>query len=207
MNSINKKFNNIEDLNSKIFEEILSVIEINKSSNLVLSGGNSPRHLFKMIAQHKKYFKEATFLMSDERIVNIDDLNSNEGEFIRLSNISRYNLISLHDERIAQKLKNFTTYDIAILGMGEDGHFASIFPNCSNTSKALNSHNNIVIFQDEHLNFSRVTLSLNEILKAKKIILIASSKNKQSILKHESGLPIHYLLKRSSNTLSIFNCD
>ena len=144
---------------------------------------------------------------SDERIVNIDDLNSNEGEFIRLSNISRDNLISLHDEGIAKKLKNFTNYDIAILGMGEDGHFASIFPNCSNTSKALNSHNNIVIFQDEHLNFSRVTLSLNEILKAKKIILIASSKNKQSILKHESGLPIHYLLKRSSNKLSIFYCD
>ena len=112
MNSINKKFNNIEDLNSKIFEEILSVIEINKSSNLVLSGGNSPRHLFKMIAQHKKYFKEATFLMSDERIVNIDDLNSNEGEFIRLSNISRDNLISLHDREIAQKLKNIKTYDI-----------------------------------------------------------------------------------------------
>ena len=115
MNSINKKFNNIEDLNSNIFEELLSVMEVNKSANLILSGGNSPRHLFKMIAQHKKYFKEATFLMSDERIVNIDDLNSNEGEFIRLSNISRDNLISLHDERIAQKLKNFTTYDIACL--------------------------------------------------------------------------------------------
>lgn len=182
-------------------------MEVNKSSNFVLSGGNSPRYLFKMISQNKKYFKEATFLMSDERIVNIDDLNSNEGEFIRLSNISRDNLISLHDEGIAKKLKNFTNYDIAILGMGEDGHFASIFPNCSNTSKALNSHNSIVIFQDEHLNFSRITLSLNEILKAKKIILIASSKNKQSILKHESGLPIHYLLKRSSNKLSIFNCD
>ena len=207
MNSINKKFNNIEDLNSNIFEEILSVMEVNKSSNLILSGGNSPRYLFKMISQNKKYFKEATFLMSDERIVNIDDLNSNEGEFIRLSDISRDNLISLHDEGIAQKLKNFTNYDIAILGMGEDGHFASIFPNCSNTSKALNSHNNIVFFQDEHLNFSRVTLSLNEILKAKKIILIASSKNKQSILKHESGLPIHYLLERSSNKLSIFSCD
>ena len=106
MNSINKKFNNIEDLNSNIFEEILSVMEVNKSSNLILSGGNSPRYLFKMISQNKKYFKEATFLMSDERVVNIDDLNSNEGEFIRLSNISRDNLISLHDEAIAKKLKS-----------------------------------------------------------------------------------------------------
>ena len=207
MNSINKKFNNIEDLNSNIFEEILSVMEVNKSSNLILSGGNSPRYLFKMISQNKEYFKEATFLMSDERIVDTADPNSNEGEFIRFSTISRDNLISLHDRAITQKLKNISSYDIAILGMGEDGHFASIFPDCKNTSKALNSDNNLIEFDDAHLNFSRKSLSLNEILKSKKIILIASSKTKQSILKYQRGLPVHYLLKRSSNRLCIFSCD
>ena len=207
MNLINKKFETIEDLNSKIFEEILSVIEVNKRSRFILSGGNSPRRLFKIISQNNKNFKEATFLMSDERIVNIDDQNSNEGEFIRLSNIPKDNLISLHDKWITKKLKNIISYEIAILGMGEDGHFASIFPDCTNTSKALNSQNNIVLFEDEHLNFSRITLSLNEILKSKKIILIASSKIKQSVLKQQNGLPIHDLLKRSSNRLSIFSCD
>ncbi len=207
MNLINRKFETIEDLNSKIFEEIQSVIEVNKRSHFILSGGNSPRHLFKIISQNKKNFKEATFLMSDERIVNIDDQNSNEGEFIRLSNIPKDNLISLHDKWITKKLKNIISYEIAILGMGEDGHFASIFPDCTNTSKALNSQNNIVLFEDEHLNFSRITLSLNEILKSKKIILIASSKIKQSVLKQQNGLPIHDLLKRSSNRLSIFSCD
>ncbi len=207
MNLINKKFETIEDLNSKIFEEILSVIEVNKRSRFILSGGNSPRHLFKIISQNKKNFKEATFLMSDERIVNIDDQNSNEGEFIRLSNIPKDNLISLHDKWITKKLKNIISYEIAILGMGEDGHFASIFPDCINTSKALNSQNNIILFEDEHLNFSRITLSLNEILKSKKIILIASSKNKQYVLEQQNGLPIHDLLKKSSKRLSIFSCD
>ena len=207
MNLINKKFKKIEDLNSNIFEEILSTIEVNKSPNLILSGGNSPIYLFKIISQNKKYFKKATFLMSDERIVDTEDPNSNEGEFIRLSNISRDNLISLHDKRITQKLKNIKSYDIAIVGMGEDGHFASIFPDCKNTSKALNSENNLVEFEDEHLNFSRISLSLNEILKSKKIILIASSKTKQKIIKYQSGLPVHYLLERSSNRLSIFSCD
>ena len=207
MNLINRKFETIEDLNSKIFEEIQSVIEVNKRSHFILSGGNSPRHLFKIISQNKKNFKEATFLMSDERIVNRDDQNSNEGEFIRLSNIPKDNLISLHDKWITNKLKNIISYEIAILGMGEDGHFASIFPDCTNTSKALNSQNNIVLFEDEHLNFSRITLSLNEILKSKKIILIASSKIKQSVLKQQNGLPIHDLLKRSSKKLSIFSCD
>ena len=207
MNLINKRFKTIEDLNSKIFEEILSIIKANNRSLFILSGGNSPRQLFKIISQNKKNFKEATFLMSDERIVDVEDPNSNEGEFIRFSNISRYNLISLHDREITQKLKNISSYDIAILGMGGDGHFASIFPDCINTSEALNSKKNVVSFEDAHLNFSRKSLSLNEILKSKKIILIASSKSKQLVLKHQSGLPIHDLLKRSSSKITIFNCD
>ena len=61
MNLINKKFKTIEDLNSNIFKEILSLMEVNKSPHLILSGGNSPRHLFKIISQNKKYFKMATF--------------------------------------------------------------------------------------------------------------------------------------------------
>ena len=204
---INKKFKTLEDLNSKIFEEILSLIGVKKSSNLILSGGNSPRYLFKSISQNKRYFNEATFLMSDERVVDIEDPFSNEGEFIKLSNISNDNLISLRDKEIIQKLNNISSYEIAILGMGEDGHFASIFPNCINTSSALNSQNKIVAFEDKHLDYPRISLSLNEILKAEKIILIASSKRKQSTLRDKKDLPIHHLLQRASYKLSIFNCD
>ena len=91
--------------------------------------------------------------------------------------------------------------------MGIDGHFASIFPNCKNTSFALNSKQAIISFEDKHLNFMRISLSLNEILKSKKIILIASSYEKQEILKDQAGLPIHQLLKKASNKLSIFNCN
>ena len=101
---INKKFNSLQDLNSAIFEEILSLIEVKKDSRLILSGGNSPRYLFRSISQNKKYFNEASFLMSDERVVDFEDPCSNEGEFIRLSNISNNNLVSLRDKEIIQKL-------------------------------------------------------------------------------------------------------
>ena len=120
MNLINKRFKTIEDLNSKIFEEILSIIKANNRSLFILSGGNSPRHLFKIISQNKKNFKEATFLMSDERLVNIEDQNSNEGEFIRLSNISKNNLISLHDKKIAHKLKDIKCPFLIIHGVKDE---------------------------------------------------------------------------------------
>ena len=44
------------------------------------------------------------------------------------------------------------------------------FPDCINTSSALNSQNKIVAFEDKHLDYPRISLSLNEILKAGKII-------------------------------------
>jgi len=207
VNLINKKFNTLDDLNNKIFEKLLALLKTECCPFFILSGGNSPRPLFRRISQHKECFKKTIFLMSDERIVDIEDSESNEGEFLRLSNISKDNLISLRSKKIIQKLNDISSYDLAVLGMGDDGHFASIFPDCLNTSEAISSQNNIISFEDEHLNFARISLSLNEILKAKKIILIASSKNKQTILSDNKGLPVHHLLKKSSNKIFIFSCD
>ena len=207
MNLINKKFKSLDDLNEDIFEELLALLKMHSSPCFILSGGNSPRPLFRRIYQHNEYFKKAIFVMSDERVVDIENSSSNEGEFLRLSNITKDNLISLRNKKIIQKLNDISSYDLAVLGMGDDGHFASIFPDCLNTSEAINSQNNIISFKDEHLDFERISLSLNEILKAKKIILIASSKNKQSILTDKKSLPVHHLLNKSSNKIFIFSCD
>ena len=207
MNLINKKFKTLDDLNEHIYEELLALLKMHSSPCFILSGGNSPRSLFRRISQHNEYFKKAIFVMSDERVVDIENSSSNEGEFLRLSNIAKDNLISLRNKKIIQKLNNISSYDLAVLGMGDDGHFASIFPDCLNTFDAINSQNNIISFEDEHLDFDRISLSLNEILKAKKIILIASSKNKQFILSNNKGLPVHHLLNKSPNKIFIFSCD
>ena len=207
MNLINKKFKSIEHLNAEIFEEILAIIKIKNSPYFILSGGNSPKYLFQNISKNPNYFNLSTFLMSDERIVEIEDSYSNEGEFLRISNIPKENLISLRGNKIKSKLNNISSYDLSVLGMGIDGHFASIFPNCKNTSLALNSKQCTISFKDKHLNFKRISLSLNEILKSKKIILIASSSEKQAVLKDQAALPVHQLLKKASNKLSIFKCN
>ena len=207
MNLINKRFETLQDLNSRIFEEILSITKAEKRPKIILSGGNSPKMLFKLISKNLHYFDNTTFLMSDERIVDIKNPNSNEGDFLRISNISKEKLISLRDKNLIQKIKHISSYDLSVLGMGEDGHFASIFPNCINTNLALNSKKRIISFDDNHLSFMRISLSLHEILKSKKIILIASSLDKQALLNDQIELPIHQLLKKASNKLLIFNCN
>ena len=59
MNLINKKFKSLDDLNEDIFEELLALLKMHSSPCFILSGGNSPRPLFRKISQHNEYFKKA----------------------------------------------------------------------------------------------------------------------------------------------------
>ena len=86
-----------------------------------------------------------------------------------------------------------------------------MFPNMSNLEEALNSSRILLKVFDNYPDVERLTLSLNEILKAKKIILLATNKTKINLLKKKrespSYLPIDYLLKRAEDKISIFTTE
>ena len=116
MNTINKRFKSLEDLNLRIFNEILAIVKAKNNPCFILSGGNSPKYLFKSISHNLRYFNQSTFLMSDERVVDYDDPNSNEGEFLRLSNVPNGNFVSLRDKKVIPKLSDASDGDQEVLG-------------------------------------------------------------------------------------------
>ncbi len=118
--------------------------------NIALSGGNTPRKLFKILASDfgsKIQWKRIHFWWGDERCVPPDDHQSN----FKLASDFLFSKISIPEENIhrikgennpEEEAHRYTheidshlnyrgenpVFDLVILGLGEDGHTASIFP-------------------------------------------------------------------------------
>lgn len=202
---IEKKLNEISLINAFI-DQLKKDISISKKKNerfsFVLTGGKSPVKLYKKLAKSKIDWSSVDLFWGDERHVSNKSKNSNYklayDTFIKKIKIKKSNLykIDTNDNlnNSAQKYKrkiinyfrnNKNFFDCVLLGMGEDGHIASIFPN----SKLIKEK--FVVKAVKRKDFNRITLSLNIINKSKKIILWLNSKFKSKIFDKYKRLGKH----------------
>ena len=164
--------------------------------SFVLTGGDSPIRLYKNLAKEKNInWKKVDFFIGDERYVNESSKNSNIkmckrfllGK-IKILNNQIYkistNHLSLNDATIdyEKKLKKYffhkkVIFDLVLLGIGKDGHVASLFKN--NINKKNNKNVSFIKKND----FSRITLTLKCLNNSRAIFLWAPGKEKSNIVK------------------------
>ena len=202
---IEKKLNEITLINTFI-DQLKKDISISKKKNerfsFVLTGGKSPIKLYKKLAKSKIDWSSVDLFWGDERHVSNKSKNSNYklayDTFIKKIKIKKTNLYKIDTNNnlnnSAQKYKrkiinyfrnNKNFFDCVLLGMGEDGHIASIFPN----SKLIKEK--FIVKAVKRKDFNRITLSLNIINKSKKIILWLNSKFKSKIFDKYKRLGKH----------------
>ena len=106
-----------------------------------------------------------------------------------------------YEKKIKKYFKNKKiSFDLILLGMGNDGHIASIFPEKINFK--VKKITGFVIRKD----FKRITLNLNTINKSKKIFLWLNNKKKSIIYKKlilKKLIPVNYLKKSSTTIFSV----
>lgn len=223
-----KFFEKEEDFNDSVAQEIVSNMtkfqESNGVFNFGLSGGNSPLGIFDSMIRMTKAdaikWEKTHFFWIDERGVAPDHQDSNFGVafnyFLKDHDVGGlYRMKGELDPRIAaekyestlvEKLplndKGVPMLDVALIGMGIDGHVASIFPQ----SSALSSTGWVYGDFIENVGMNRITLTLPALNAVRKRIFIIKGQEKLNLLKEMADLesykyPMQYLLNRNEKDL------
>jgi 6-phosphogluconolactonase len=216
MNKINI-FESENDLAEKFCIEFFKMadeqIAFGKFFNVALSGGNTPSIVFRKIADDFQYridWRGVRFFWSDERCVPPGDPQSNYGSAKKLlfdripvpeENIFRISGEMEPDEeaeRYSEQLVKLGIhhFDLAILGLGEDGHIASIF---RNDLALFNSRELFTTTYHPETLRIRITATGSLINRSKRIILLVAGSRKSSILDKIIGKRDDYLNYPAAN--------
>lgn len=210
---------NHTDASLKLGEEIISKIRMlikqKGRATVLLSGGNTPKKLYQYLDRNLKNRELVTFGLVDERFVSLDHSKSNE-KMIKDAFQNSIKLIGMvqQSDNYEQNLKlvneqyqrNFSEIDICILGMGKDGHYASIFPNDKNSTLAEvdqspKLHNTSAPVSPEN----RITCNSVLLKKSNYKYLLILDKNKLDIVQsNEQILPIQRFLKNNPKTVVFY---
>jgi 6-phosphogluconolactonase len=172
----------------------LIINEINKSKKnsftIGLSGGSTPKITYSLLKNDIQDLSKIIFWTVDERWVPRDDEYSNQkmlNSFFADSTakILEVEYSGLSAERDANKYatkleNNITNFDTVILGVGEDGHIASLFPD----TVAVNDTENFYVSNEVNiLSKWRVTATFKLLKEVDNVYLLVTGNNKKEILK------------------------
>lgn len=187
---------------------------------LAVSGGKSPIALFERLREQALDWRSVTVILVDERCVPHDHADSNtalvrqhllqgpaaaahfvpffedmpEGE---LSDAALTALAQTAQQRLAALP---WPLDVGILGMGEDGHTASLFPHAPGLEQALSSHNSVAWVRPSTAPHARLTLTLHALRSARELHLSIAGEAKRAVLaRAQAGIvadhPVSYVLQ------------
>ncbi|QIM67188.1 6-phosphogluconolactonase [Mannheimia granulomatis] len=192
----------------QIAQEFVEYSQQNRPVHISLSGGSTPKLLFKTLAQSpfntEIQWQNLHFWWGDDRMVHPTDSESNYGEVQKLLfdhiEIPAENIHRIRgEESVEQELARFSQeltacvpnleFDWIILGMGNDGHTASLFPNQTDFA----DQNVAVIAKHPETGQIRISKTALLIEKAKRITYLVTGAAKAEILKEIQTTPAENL--------------
>lgn len=198
-----------------INKRLRSLLDTKVRISVALPGGSTPMPILQSLAQANLDWSRIDFYQTDERLVPIEEKANNYRSLsntffsqINSNSFPMYTGKKSPEKSCADYTKelekiglynNTPRFDLIILGMGEDGHIASLFPN----SSLLNEQNKWVALDTKKRNGSfRMTLCFSVLLNALETIILVKGNNKLRLIEDKrarKNLPVDKLFRENKN--------
>jgi 6-phosphogluconolactonase len=206
---------------SRIAELLKVRLDQQAETSLVVSGGSTPFACFEALAGKPLEWQRVQVLLSDERWVAADHEDSNErlarerllvGEAAaaRLQPVFRQGVTpEARCEELQEPLPALP-FAAALIGMGTDGHFASLFPDAPNLDQGLDVESGylylpVTTAASPH---PRVSMTLAAISRSDEILLLMFGDEKLALYnkakRQSNGYPISRLLRQKRAPVSVY---
>jgi 6-phosphogluconolactonase len=174
-----------------ILDAAKSAIAERGQFKLVLAGGTTPEKVYRLLAQSDADWSKWFIYYGDERCLPTDHADRNsvmaEQAFLSKVAIPKAQIFTIPAElgadqaaiQYQQTVKDALPFDLVLLGMGEDGHTASLFPGHLHDAEEL-VH---AVYDSPKPPPERVSLSAKALGNARQVIFLITGSNKQEAVK------------------------
>ncbi|HRS19562.1 MAG TPA: 6-phosphogluconolactonase [Bacteroidales bacterium] len=206
----------ISQIGDYLYESFQNALQKSPHITIALSGGNTPKALFEYWVKaykHSKIWHNISYYWVDERCVAPDNTESNYGVafslFFEPLTIPHQHIYRMQGEQNPQKEalryhallqhinqnNGIPQFDFILLGIGDDGHTASIFPGNENLFFIPQF---VVNTKNPYTQQNRLTITGSVINNAKHVMFIVTGESKRNIVQeiiHPTRVtyPAHYV--------------
>lgn len=209
-----------------IVQNLNDAIDEKGHASLIVSGGTTPKKLFACLSQSNLLWDKITIGLCDERWVESTHSDSNEKmvkEMLMINNASKATFVGMVIEGLdavsaeaasSERIKaSLWPFDVVVLGMGEDAHTASLFPNTLQLKEAFDLHRDSVCISIEPPHYAphtRMSLTLKALLSTKHLYLHFQGEHKKRVYDEalngddRNTMPIRSILKQSIKEVEVY---
>ncbi|CAN7174379.1 6-phosphogluconolactonase [Phenylobacterium sp. LjRoot164] len=183
------------------------------AASLVGTGGRSPAPVYDLLAQAELDWSRIAVTLSDDRFVSAESPDSNErlvrerlltgsaaaARFVPISTAA--DSVEAAAGKVEADVRAMAPYDVMLLGMGEDGHVASLIPGSPVLDLGMDPRGpRFCLGIPAGVGsppIARVTMTMPALLQARLILVLISGAKKRDIVEKGNGLPVHALLRQA----------
>jgi 6-phosphogluconolactonase len=215
-------------IGAHIAQALRAAIAARGQASLAVSGGKSPIPMFEALREQDLHWAKVTVVLVDERVVPRDHEASNtalvtrhllQGQTAAARFLPFFRELApqfnaeVLDALVLDASDRITDLpwplDVAVLGMGEDAHTASLFPGAPGFARAIAPEQRLAWVVPDTAPHARISFTLSALLAARELVLSIAGENKLAVYrraaeKADETLPISLLLNQSNTPVSVW---